>query len=59
MFVHVAQALEAIHFLYGPRANALMHAVRHLIGRARPTRTEVKLLHGLARQILWYVDHHR
>ena len=30
-----------------------MHAVRHLIGRARPTEMEVKLLHGLARQLLW------
>jgi tRNA C32,U32 (ribose-2'-O)-methylase TrmJ len=30
-----------------------MHALRHLIGRAGPTMMEVKLLHGLARQIEW------
>jgi tRNA/rRNA methyltransferase len=52
-FAHLRRALEAVHFLYGPKSDALMHAVRHLIGRARPTPMEVKLLHGLARQLLW------
>jgi tRNA/rRNA methyltransferase len=42
-----------VHFLYGEKADALMHAVRHLIGRAQPTRQEVKLLFGLARQLSW------
>jgi tRNA/rRNA methyltransferase len=55
MFGHLREALEAIHFLYGPKADALMHGLRHLIGRAGPTAMEVKLLHGLARQILWHV----
>jgi tRNA/rRNA methyltransferase len=55
MFEHLRAALEAIHFLYGPKADALMHGLRHLIGRAGPTAMEVKLLHGLARQILWQV----
>jgi tRNA/rRNA methyltransferase len=53
MFESLRQALEEIHFLYGPKAEALMHALRHLIGRAGPTEKEVKLLHGLARQIRW------
>jgi tRNA/rRNA methyltransferase len=57
-FTHLRTALEAIHFLYGDKADSLMHALRHLLGRARPTEQEVKLLHGLARQILWYVKHH-
>jgi tRNA/rRNA methyltransferase len=57
MFLHLRQALEAIHFLYGPKADSLMHGVRHLIGRAGPTPTEVKILHGLARQIEWVVRH--
>jgi len=35
-----------------------MYALRHLVGRAAPSEMEIKLLHGLARQILWYVDHH-
>jgi tRNA/rRNA methyltransferase len=53
MYAHLRDGLEAIHFLYGEKADALMHAVRHLIGRAGPTAMEVKLLHGLARQMEW------
>jgi tRNA/rRNA methyltransferase len=59
MYEHLRHALEAIHFLYGEKAEALMHAIRHLIGRARPTEMEVKLLHGLARQLLWVARHDR
>ena len=50
-------ALEEIHYLYGDRAGALMHGLRHLLGRARPTAMEVRLLLGLARQVRWYVRH--
>jgi TrmH family RNA methyltransferase len=57
MFDHLRRALEAIHYLYGPKADTLMHGLRHLIGRAGPTTMEVKLLHGLARQIQWHVGH--
>ena len=46
-----------LHFLYGDKADPLMHALRHLIARAGPTVMEVKLLHGLARQIEWQVQH--
>jgi tRNA/rRNA methyltransferase len=53
MFGHLREALEAVGYLYGTKADPLMHAVRHLIGRAVPTPQEVKLLHGLARQLLW------
>jgi tRNA/rRNA methyltransferase len=58
MFSHQQNALEEIHYLWGAKAESLMHAVRHLISRAGPTPTEVRLLHGLARQILWYTRHH-
>jgi tRNA/rRNA methyltransferase len=58
VFEHLRRALEGIHFLYGAKADALMHGVRQLIGRARPTDTEIGLLHGLARQVEWYVAHH-
>ena len=57
MFAHVREALERVHFLYGAKADSLMHALRHLIGRAGPTTAEVKMLHGLARQLLWFAEH--
>jgi tRNA/rRNA methyltransferase len=53
MFEHLREAFTAIGYLWGEKADALMHAVRHLVGRSQPTPQEVKLLHGLARQMLW------
>ncbi|MBI3407163.1 MAG: RNA methyltransferase [Planctomycetes bacterium] len=58
MFGQLRTALEEIHFLYGDKAEPLMHALRHLIGKANPSVMEVKLLQGLARQIQWYVREH-
>ncbi len=59
MFAKLQTSLEAIHFLYGANAGPLMHALRHLIGRARPTPMEVDVLFGLARQIGWFASHQR
>jgi tRNA/rRNA methyltransferase len=58
MYRQLRESLEKIHFLYGDKADALMHAIRHLLGKARLSLMEVKLLLGLARQIRWYVDQH-
>ncbi len=55
MFAQLRTALEEIHFLYSDKADALMHALRHLIGRAQPSAMEVDVLIGLARQIRWFV----
>jgi tRNA/rRNA methyltransferase len=57
MFDHLREALEQVHFLYGDKADALMHALRHLIGRAQPTPMEVEMLFGLARQLRWFAEH--
>jgi tRNA/rRNA methyltransferase len=57
-FRRLQKALEEIHFLYGDKAEPLMHALRHLIGRAGPTAKEIRLLLGLARQIHWFVERH-
>jgi len=54
MFAHLEEALASVGYLFGTRADGLMHALRHLIGRARPTPQEVKLMHGFARQLLWW-----
>jgi tRNA/rRNA methyltransferase len=53
-FEHLRQALEDVHFLWDEKADSLMHALRHLIGRAGPTPMEVDVLLGLARQLRWF-----
>lgn len=58
MLTHLEDALRAIHYVWGDKGPALMHALRHMLLRAQPTVVENKLLHGLARQMLWYVNHH-
>jgi tRNA/rRNA methyltransferase len=57
MFQSLRAGLEQIHFLYGEKAGPLMHALRHVIGRAGPTKMEVDMLFGLARQMDWFVRH--
>lgn len=59
MFAHLERALRTLHFLYGEKADALMHGLRHLLARAGPTTMEVKLLHGLARQIEFFAGEAR
>jgi tRNA/rRNA methyltransferase len=59
LFARLQEALEAIHFLYGDKAGPLMHGLRHLLGKARLTEMEVKLLLGLARQLLWVAGKER
>jgi tRNA/rRNA methyltransferase len=56
MFEHLRLGLERIHFIYGEKADSLMHAVRRLVGKAQPTAMELKLLHGLARQMEWIAE---
>jgi len=57
MFDSLREALEAVHFLWGAKTDSLMHAVRHLIARARPSPNEVRILFGLARQLRWVAEH--
>jgi tRNA/rRNA methyltransferase len=57
MFDSLRDALEAVHFLWGTKSDSLMHAVRHLITRARPSPNEVRILFGLARQLRWVAEH--
>jgi tRNA/rRNA methyltransferase len=54
-FDNLRVAMEEVHFLYGDKAESLMHALRHFLGRAGPTPMEVELLFGLARQLRWFV----
>jgi tRNA/rRNA methyltransferase len=58
MFEQLRESLTEVGFLFGDRADALMHGLRHLIVRAQPTEMEVNLLFGLARQLRWYASQH-
>ena len=53
MFEHLREAMTAVGYLFGDKGDVLMHGIRHLIGRAQPTPQEVRMLHGMARQMLW------
>jgi len=55
---HLEEALKAVHFIWGAKGPSIAHAIRHLLLRSQPNPLENKLLHGLARQLLWYVKHH-
>jgi tRNA/rRNA methyltransferase len=57
LYARLREVLTDIHFLWGDNADTLLHALRHLLGRAQPSTQEVELLLGLARQLRWYVDH--
>lgn len=57
MFEHLRAGFAAVGFLFGERQESLMHSVRQLLGRAMPTPQEVRMLHGLARQLLWVAQH--
>jgi tRNA/rRNA methyltransferase len=57
-FEQLRLALEDVHFLWNEKADSLMHALRHLIGRAGPTPMEVDVLLGLARQLRWFARKH-
>src|SRR6476469_3866080 len=56
MFASLRDALERVHFVWGTKADSLMHAVRHLIARAQPSPNEVRILFGLARQLRWVAE---
>lgn len=59
MFTNLREALERVHFVWGTKGESLMYALRHLIARAQPSPNEVRILHGLARQLRWFAEHGR
>ena len=57
MLGHLRESFEAIHYVYGQKGDQLMHGFRHIVLRAQPTTHEVRMLHGLARQLLYLSGH--
>lgn len=63
-YEHLREALAAVRFLWDFRSDGVFHVLRQMFVRARPTHKEVRLLHGLAKQLLhaadrWGVPHPR
>lgn len=63
-FAHLREGLTAVRFLWDFRADGTFHVVRHMLTRAMPTTKELRVLHGLAQQLLfvarrWGVTHPR
>jgi tRNA/rRNA methyltransferase len=54
---HLREAFAAVGFLHGQKADSLMMAFRHLLSKAAPSPQEVKMIHGLARQLLYLANH--
>lgn len=57
-FANLKGALLEIGFLYGEKADSLFEGVRHMLMRCRPQMRDIGILHGLARQISWFVRNH-
>jgi TrmH family RNA methyltransferase len=53
LYEHLEQALATIGVLHTDSRVPIMRRLRRLLGRADPTTAEVKLLRGIAQQILW------
>lgn len=56
MYEHLESALRAIGFLHDDSAVPMMRRLRRLLGRARPTPTEVRIVRGMARQVRWLAE---
>lgn len=53
MYAHLAEALSAIGFLKDDQTEGMMRRLRRMLGRAAVSAGDVKLVRGIARQILW------
>jgi len=56
MYAALQQALVAIGFLSAQNPEHVMMTLRAVVGRAGLDRRELRVLRGLARQILWFAD---
>jgi tRNA (cytidine32/uridine32-2'-O)-methyltransferase len=53
LYLHLEAALLAVQFVRPDTAPHRILALRRLLGRARPQPSEVRLLRGICRQMLW------
>lgn len=56
MFEHLRSALVSQRFLWDLRADGIFHLLRAVIARGLPTKKELQVFHGLARQLQFIAD---
>jgi len=59
LYAHLERALRAVGFLYEDSAVPMMRRLRRMLGRVELTATEVRILRGVARQVLWAANQAR
>lgn len=56
MFAHLKESLAAVRFLWDFRSDGIFHVLRTVIARGQPTMKELKVFHGLAKQLLYIAE---
>jgi tRNA/rRNA methyltransferase len=56
MFAHLKESLAAVRFLWDFRSDGIFHVLRTVIARGQPTMKELKVYHGLAKQLLYIAE---
>ncbi|MFO0846994.1 MAG: RNA methyltransferase [Gemmataceae bacterium] len=55
-FAQLKEGLTAVRFLWDDRSDGQFHVLRQLLTRGLPTRKELDMLHGLAKQLQYVAD---
>jgi tRNA/rRNA methyltransferase len=55
MYHHVQELLTETGFLWENNPDHMMRAVRGFINRAEPTESEVRMIRGICRRLLWHL----
>ncbi len=59
MFAHLKEALTGVRFLWDFRSDGIFHVVRSVIARGMPTHKELRIYHGLAKQLQYLARRYR
>lgn len=55
MYGHIQELLTETGFLWEDNPDHMMRAVREFINRANPVESEVKIIRGMCRRLLWHI----
>jgi tRNA/rRNA methyltransferase len=55
MYGHIQELLTETGFLWEENPDHMMRAVREFVNRAEPRQSEVKMIRGVCRRMLWHI----